>query len=132
MNSLCPCKSGKLYQECCKHYHDGFPPEHALNLMRSRYSAYAMHLADYIIKTTHPKNPHYQLDQVKWKEEILRFSNETRFEGLTILQFIDGKESAYVTFIAHLIADGQDRLLTEKSLFVKEGEWWLYLDCSHL
>ena len=67
----CPCHSGKKYQECCQPYHTGKLPENALALMRSRYSAYALHLADYIMQTTHPHNRAYLSDKERWKKEIL-------------------------------------------------------------
>lgn len=44
--NLCPCHSQKCYEECCKRYHEGAAAENALILMRSRYSAYALQLAD--------------------------------------------------------------------------------------
>ncbi|MBJ7449651.1 MAG: hypothetical protein JHC93_04750, partial [Parachlamydiales bacterium] len=50
----CPCHSSLDYEKCCKPFHDGIPAPTALALMRSRYSAYALHLIEYIIATTHP------------------------------------------------------------------------------
>ncbi len=46
------------------------PPSSAQQMMRSRYSAYAMAKPDYIIKTTHPKNREYKQDIDKWTIEI--------------------------------------------------------------
>ncbi len=122
----CPCKSGKSYGNCCRVYHEGSTPPDALALMRSRYCAYAMHLADYIMRTSHPACPNYCTDQVKWKKEILYFSQNTVFEGLKILEFIDGEKIAYVTFTAILRQGGKDASFTEKSQFVKENGTWLY------
>ena len=122
----CPCSSQKLYQECCKPYHDGALPENALKLMRSRYSAYAMHKAGYIIQTTHPKNRAYEKDLVEWEKKILEFCSATRFNGLEIVEFIDGHERAYVTFIAHLRNEWGDASFREKSTFEKVGDQWLY------
>jgi SEC-C motif-containing protein len=127
MNTLCLCKSEKKYSECCQHYHDGFPPDNALALMRSRYSAYALHLVDYIIKTTHPQSPHYQTNLDAWKKDILAFSENTRFIGLTIEDFVDGEKEAQVTFTAYLMSVGQDTSFRERSLFRKEDAWWLYV-----
>ncbi len=121
---LCLCHSGLNYCDCCEPYHKGTAlPETPLILMRSRYSAYARGLAEYIIETTHPKNPLYEKDVKKWAGEILRFSKETRFVGLDIL----GHGEDWVEFSAHLIQGGQNVLLREKSRFAKLGGKWLYL-----
>lgn len=122
----CPCKSGKTYEACCQKYHQGALPENALKLMRSRYSAYALGLADYIIDTTHPANPTFRRDTVKWTQDVLDRSRNTHFEDLTILEFIDGQEIAYVTFRAHLSQNKRDTSFTERSRFLKENGKWLY------
>jgi SEC-C motif-containing protein len=95
--------------------------------MRSRYSAYALGLADYIMATTHPKNPTYITNHKKWRKEILAFSNNTQFVGLDILQFVDGKEEALVAFTAHLKQQNQEASFTEESRFEKVHGRWLYL-----
>ncbi|HSW86593.1 MAG TPA: YchJ family metal-binding protein [Rhabdochlamydiaceae bacterium] len=126
MKKLCPCFSDIPYSECCKRYHDGSLAENALVLMRSRYSAYALHLADYIIKTTHPSNSGFSSDIKEWKKDILQFSQTTQFNGLKISEFTDGDSSAYVTFTAYLSQGNQDVSFTERSSFVKEGDKWFY------
>ncbi len=126
--NLCPCCSKKPYRECCKPYHDGTAyPENALKLMRSRYAAYALHKADYIIQTTHLKNVHYDTDLARWKKNILVFSASTQFKGLEIVAFVDGHEEATVTFIAHLANEQQEDVsFKEKSTFEKLDGRWLY------
>jgi SEC-C motif-containing protein len=98
--------------------------------MRSRYAAYALQLADYIIQTTHPSNSSYSNDVRMWRREILQFCSGTRFEGLKVVEFVDGRDKAIVTFTAYLKQgrDGssRDATFTEKSDFVKVGERWLY------
>jgi len=84
---LCPCCSGKQYEECCKVFHDGAKPQNALQLMRSRYAAYALNIPDYIMKTTHPENPLFSKDKLLWKEKISQFSRNTSFQKLEILDF---------------------------------------------
>ncbi|HEX5330414.1 YchJ family protein [Sulfuricurvum sp.] len=121
-NSLCPCHSGEKYKKCCLPYHKGILPSNALRLMRSRYSAFALGLSDYIMATTHPNNPDYTDDKEHWKQSILNFSHNTRFLGLKILEFIDGEDEAFVTFEALL--DGG--ILKEKSRFLKVEWKWLY------
>lgn len=123
---LCPCSTGRKYQDCCEPFHKGAAPETAVKLMRSRYSAYALGLADYIIETTHPLNPHFQLDRNTWRKQILDFSENTDFRKLEILAFSEGKYEAEVTFTAFLKQGGKDATFTERSHFLKVNNRWLY------
>ena len=90
--------------------------------MRSRYSAYALHLADYIIHTTHPDNVDFTDDTLVWKDFILEFCHSTRFMGLKIFEFTEEKEEAFVTFEAKL----SEGIMREKSRFLKVEGKWLY------
>ena len=123
MKSDCPCCSRLSYEACFKPYHDGALPPTALALMRSRYSAYALKNAKYIIDTTHPQSPYFDQDRKKWERGILQFSNTTEFVKLEILE--TGENSVH--FIAHLRQNGQPLILDEKSLFEKINGKWLYL-----
>lgn len=124
----CPCHSGKEYAECCKSYHEGRVPENALLLMRSRYAAYALNLAEYLIATTHPQNPKYVKDKAAWKRSIEEMSISFSFHDLKIIDFSEEGESAIVTFIAGLSCGKQDATFTEKSSFEKVEGRWLYKD----
>ena len=123
-NTLCPCGSKNKYKKCCQRYHKGALAPDALVLMKSRYSAYAIGNADYIIKTTHPDHPDHTLEKSKWKEEILTFSKHTDFLSLHIIDYLDKETEAYVSFEARLSSG----LLREKSRFLKEHGQWLYVD----
>lgn len=123
----CPCGSGESYAKCCGRFHSGELPETAEQLMRSRYCAYALGLIDYIIKTTHPENPDAASDKNRWKKEILAFSQNTRFEKLTILEFTEVGDRAYVTFFAKLSQNGKDASFMERSQFEKLAGRWLYI-----
>lgn len=123
----CPCNSGKLYRECCAPFHQGKEAGNAVALMRSRYSAYAMNNVDYIVRTTHPRNPVLShLDT--WKQEILNFSLNTDFVDLEILDSKEQKDRATVVFIAHLEQDGRDATFTERSYFAKVDGKWYYVN----
>src|SRR5947209_133762 len=111
----CPCHSGKPYQDCCRPCHTGELPKNALALMRSRYAAYALQLADYIMQTTHPDNSSYLSDKQLWKKEILSRYKKTDFYGLKIIDFIDGPHEAYVIFTAYLKQGHHDVSFTERS-----------------
>lgn len=130
MTLLCPCHSGKLYNACCQPFHLGKElPQTALLLMRSRYSAYAKMLVGYLIQTTHPKNELFkQSKQSKQQIEngIIAFVSSTDFTGLEIVEFVDGENEAWVTFIARLTQNGHDTSFQEKSRFLKVAGRWLY------
>lgn len=127
-NAACPCCSGKNYEECCGPCHLGKSAETALQLMRSRYSAYALDLPDYIIATTHPRNPAYEKDLETWRKSIVSFSGATHFKKLEIGAFEEKGNTATVTFTAYLEQAGQDVSFQEKSLFERIDSKWLYLD----
>jgi SEC-C motif domain protein len=121
-NSACPCHSGEKYKICCHPYHKGSLPSSAEKLMRSRYSAFALGLCDYIMVTTHTHNPDYTEQKESWRKSILEFSHSSHFIGLKILEFIDDEREAFVTFEAQL----DHGILKEKSRFLKIEGKWLY------
>lgn len=126
MNELCPCCSGKTYQNCCQAYHEGQLPSNAELLMRSRFSAYAKHLPHYIIQTTHPLNSSYKKDLISWAQEIMSFCQNTTFQRLEVIDFADSEQTATVTFIAYLEQKGKNASFKEKSFFEKKDNKWLY------
>ena len=127
-NSSCPCGSTKKYKKCCKVYHDGKKPFKALDLMKSRYTAYAICNSEYIVQTTHKNNSDYTKDISTWKLSIEDFSKYSEFRSLKILDFIDGDSEAYVTFQASIFQDNKDISFIEKSRFLKDNSKWYYVD----
>lgn len=132
VNAPCSCKSGKKYKKCCKSFHDGILPKTSLELMRSRYCAFALNNTDYIINTTHPLNNDFTPNRDAWAEGISSFSLNTDFNNLEIIDFIDGKTESYVTFKATLKQEEDDISFTEKSKFLKENGKWLYVNGEFL
>lgn len=127
MTFLCPCHSGKLYNQCCQPYHlKKQNPQTALELMRSRYSAFSLNKASYLMETTHNLNPQFKNNKVKWKIELQEFSQTTLFEGLEILDYQENEKEAFVSFLATLSSHGQKIFHKEKSYFIKENNKWLY------
>lgn len=122
----CPCCSMKEYDDCCKLLHEGAIPENALQLMRSRYSAYVLNIPDYIVATTHPASPQYSENKFSWKRSISQFSSISSFHKLDILEFKENKTLATVTFTAYLSQSSEDATFTEKSYFEKINNRWLY------
>lgn len=127
----CPCGTGKDYNNCCQPLHMGAFPGDALALMRSRYSAYAYGLSEYIIRTTDPMNINYREDHTLWAKEISERCQNTQFQKLDILEFTNGPQEAYVTFIVHFIQNNRPGSFHEKSRFRKIGPQWLYLEGIH-
>ena len=95
--------------------------------MKSRYSAFAVYNADYIIATTHKKNPDYTTNIQSWSQDIISFSKNTKFDKLEILDFIDAEFESFVTFKATLFQEDRDVSFIEKSRFLKEENKWLYV-----
>ena len=114
--NLCPCGSGKLYEACCEPYHLAKNAPTAEALMRSRYSAYALGLVSYIIKTTH--NSDSQRYDEGWEKSIEEFCKNEHFLGLEI----ESESENYVTFHAKLGSG----ILHEKSEFIYEDNMWFY------
>lgn len=132
VNEPCPCGSGMDYKDCCGVFHLGARAPTAVQLMRSRYSAYAKRQADYIIKTTHPRNPAFKQDAKKWKKEILKFCDSTQFKKLEILGSREEETAATVTFRAHLATREGDYSYIEMSAFEKIDGAWTYLNGKFL
>ena len=88
--------------------------------MRSRYSAFAVGDADYLLRTWHPSG----------RPATLTLNPGTEWKRLAVLETEDGgmfDQTGTVTFRAVYVRDGQRDVLAEKSQFVREGGRWLYL-----
>jgi SEC-C motif-containing protein len=118
-NSKCLCGSGKKYKECCFKCHKINSAPNALLLMKSRYTAYVIGNANFIIKTTHPDSPHFEEDKKEWIKSIKEFS-KSNFKKLEIIEFIDGEKEAFVEFKAYI----DDFIMHERSQFLKEDKWY--------
>ena len=125
----CPCGRPVKYRRCCGAIHRGAFAPTPEALMRSRYTAYALGKARYIMDTTHPDSPHTRADRKAWREELIDYCHAVRFDGLQVLNtsVSDDGEEGWVSFHATLTQDGQDLSFTEHSHFKKVGKRWLYL-----
>ncbi|MCH9633078.1 MAG: hypothetical protein S4CHLAM6_14290 [Chlamydiae bacterium] len=125
----CPCNAEKSYKNCCYLLHTKErKAQNPLELMKSRFSAYAMDLPDYIIETTHPNNPLYLNDKSKWKQSINESYSGVLFKKLEILEHTHNEDEGYVTFMATLEKLGQDISFQERSYFIFEHSNWYYLN----
>jgi SEC-C motif-containing protein len=114
----CPCGQPRNYQDCCgKYIEGGVYPQDPESLMRSRYTAFAKHQRNYLIKTWHPKTcppiTQQELQAVDWlKLEVFSVKN--------------GLKKATVAFEATYRENDKTKSFKEHSLFRKLKNRWVY------
>ncbi len=126
LTSTCPCGSGESLAHCCGRYHAGLPAPSAQALMRSRYSAYALGLIDYLLATTLPAQQ-AGLD----RQAIHAWSTQSQWLGLEVegSELVDGQPAhAWVTFSAHWRDPSGEHRHRERSAFVRHAERWYFID----
>lgn len=119
----CLCGNNMAYAQCCGPYHSGEKlPATAEALMRSRFTAYAMHNAAYLSATW---------DAARCPEKIDFSKEEAEWHRLEIIGVKKGglkDTKGIVEFKAYFRVDGEDYALHEVSRFIKTGGRWFYLD----
>lgn len=117
----CYCGTEKAFLHCCKPYIKGIekaPTAEAL--MRSRYSAYCIEAADYIVATTHSTTRKFHK-----KEDILAWSKSNQWLRLEVLQTTE----QVVEFKAYFLDNKlKANVHHEKSTFIAENGSWFYVD----
>lgn len=117
--SACPCGSKQRYGECCEHFHLGeATPPTPEALMRSRYCAFAMGLADYLLETWHPDTRPSSLGDL----------SDTEWMRLDILEHAQSGDSGRVRFRATFRERRRWAVLEEDSRFVYREARWVYQD----
>ncbi len=133
-DATCPClvreADPQTYEQCCQRWHDGYAtgqfPLTAQELMRSRYTAYAMakhndvfghRMLRYLHDTWHVSTApgEIELGPIQWT-------------GLEVVQAEESTDVAVVEFIAHFKDNGRAQQLHEISRFVRVEGVWKYLD----
>jgi SEC-C motif domain protein len=117
----CYCSSNKKFINCCEPYIKKIEkPPTAEALMRSRYSAYCIHNADYIIETTHiSTRKRYN------KNEIMAFATDNHWIKLEVIKAVKNSVEFKAYYLdSHLIA----RIHHEKSIFIEQEGSWFYMD----
>lgn len=112
----CPCGSGKAYADCCGRYiEEDQPAPTAEALMRSRYTAYALRNASYLLATWHPQTRPATLEPdaaIKWVSLQVKRHEQ-----------IDATH-ALVEFVARYKVSGRLGQMQETSRFERaEGRW---------
>ncbi|MBB3232946.1 YchJ family protein [Halomonas stenophila] len=114
----CPCGSGLPLADCCGPYHRGEPAPTPEALMRSRYSAFALGLTDYLLATWAPET----------RPASLPPDDATRWVGLEILDHEHAGDTGRVHFRATFREGRRWGVLEEVSRFRREAGRWRYVD----
>ena len=127
-SAACPCgrtapKGQPLtYAACCARFVEHFdttPAPDAEHLMRSRYSAFVVENAAYLLATWHASQRPATLD----------FDPGAKWLGLQVKTFqTTGAATAEVEFVARFRVAGRAVRLHERSRFVCEAGRWFYVD----
>ena len=116
----CPCGLGEPYDACCGRLHGGAAAATAEQLMRSRYSAFAVGDAAYLLRSWHssarPRSLDLDPDQQWTRLAVLATSGGGLFDT-----------GGTVRFLALYRVSGQRGVLEEDSRFVREDGRWVYL-----
>lgn len=127
MSRPCPCTSKLPYDKCCQAFIEGRKlPATASQLMRSRFTAYALGKVDYLVETT-AESKRAEID----REDLKSYCASISCVGLKIVLTEQGgaeDEAGVVKFHASLASGGKRHLHIERSTFVREGGAWRYLD----
>ncbi len=116
----CPCGRPLAYAACCGRHHKGNPAADAESLMRSRYTAYARGLEDYLLATWHASTRPARLD--------LATAPQPKWLGLEILAASEKQDAATVEFVARCRIGGRAQRMHEISRFLREEGRWYYVD----
>lgn len=129
-NVDCPCGTGKPYAACCEPFHAGAreapDPE---RLMRSRYSAFALGLGEYLWRTLHADHDSRARPKAQEIASLEKTFATLRYVGLEIFETRDADADgvAQVLFCARVRQGAKDLSFVELSDFVHDGEGWRYL-----
>lgn len=115
---ICPCQKqmnhAKTYAQCCQPFHEGRAAPTAKQLMASRFSAFALGLADYLKTTWHSSTCPSELDakpDEQWlKLDIIASTGDT------------------VHFKAYFKEGAEFKYLEESSNFILENNQLVYLN----
>lgn len=119
--AACPCDASRRYAACCGRLHAGTAAaESAEQLMRSRYSAYAVGDLEYL--------------RASWHADTcptdLAVDPSVRWLGLQVKRHRrEGEDAAVVEFVArYRVGGGSAVRLHEVSRFVRVEGRWVYVD----
>ncbi|RUO20683.1 YchJ family protein [Aliidiomarina haloalkalitolerans] len=112
----CPCGLSQNYSACCGRLHNGAQATTPEQLMRSRFSAFALGLTDYLLATWHPRT-----------RPSLDLNDNPQWVKLEVIDSWQRDDNGFVHFRAYYRIGGELGILEEKSDFVLENDQWFYL-----
>lgn len=131
----CPCGSQASYADCCQRWHQGQPAPGPEALMRSRYTAFVLKLADYLLATWHPDSrptpaghatPTGDRPEV-CPQELLDLDHAPAWTSLQVFDSATTGDRGSVHFRAIYRAGSGWGYLEEHSDFLREAGRWYYL-----
>lgn len=115
MSDTCPCGTGRPLEQCCGPL---LSTERlastAEELMRSRYTAYALGDREHLWRTWDPRT--------RPEEPYL---GDDRWSGLEVLKVVDGGPQDS-TGVVEFVASSEGGRLAERSRFTRRGGRWFY------
>ena len=130
MGNLCPCGSNRSLSDCCEPIITGRKnAETALEIMRSRYTAFTMANGEYLMRSHSAKTR-----PVKEQKSIEKWAKSVTWLGLIILGTKAGNAGdrvGYVEFKAAYLENGKLGEIHEKSFFTMENQRWVYVSGVH-
>jgi SEC-C motif-containing protein len=124
---LCHCGLTRTYNDCCGRFINGTAtPQTAEELMRSRYSAYIVEDAGYLIDSTAPAKRR-DTDH----EDIIQTFEECQWLKLEVRKIEKGQHGnkhGQIEFMAYFEGDGQLQEHHEIADFVCLKNKWYYFD----
>lgn len=119
---ICPCGSGDELAECCGPVLAGErPAATAEQVMRSRFTAFALGDAEYLVHSWVPET----------RPDRVTIDPDQQWTKLEIIDTVDGRELAatgVVEFRAHYERAGEPGSLHERSNFRRHQGRWVYVD----
>jgi SEC-C motif-containing protein len=119
-SSPCPCGRGRSFGDCCGRIHRGDAPAlTAEDLMRSRFSAFAVGDAAYLLHSWHPDT----------RPGYVRFVPDRRWTRLDVIDSRGGPldSEGIVEFDAHHEQGGIMDVMHERSRFSRHDGRWVYV-----
>ncbi len=117
----CPCGRDAAYAGCCRPLLQGRPATTAEDLMRSRYTAFAVGDLDHLFRTWHPRT----------RPRDLSLPVDRRWTGLRVVATHDGgadDQSGTVEFAASYATAAGPGVQREVSRFERRAGRWVYVD----
>ena len=119
----CPCDRDATYAACCRPLLHGREAETAEQLMRSRYTAFAVGDLAHVFRTWHPRT----------RPRDLTLPTDRSWTGLRVLSTRDGgsgDETGTVEFAATYETRSGTAVQHEVSRFGRRARRWVYLEAQ--